>query len=344
MKKKITIVYYSVFVTIFFVPYILQAQNFAGDAMAVYKDSSLIKSWATELVDLKRGYLNIGDTNYSLIQQGVSSNYALSGLEENVLGKADGQTVSLGDGGEIIVSFQNPIRNGVGPDFAVFENGFFSPPTQNILIYLELAFVEVSSDGENFFRFPSVSNQQTETQVTSFQSVDYRLYENLAGIFPVFWGVAFDLDDLILNPDDIPLLDFENIYFVKIIDVVGSINPNIASYDSRGNIINESYPTPFSTGGFDLDAVSVINENPVSINEKETDIISIYPNPTKDYIQINFDKDYPDSKSVIIYDVFGQEIKSINKIENNTIVDISDLKSGIYFIRVDNIINKIIVE
>lgn len=231
--KKFTIIFYLVFFTIFFVPSILKAQNFVGDSMAVYKDSSLIKSWATELIDLKRGYLNIADTNYSLMQQGVSSNYALSGLDENVLGKADGQTVSLGDGGEVILSFQNPIRNGVGPDFAVFENGFYSPPTQNILIYLELAFVEVSSDGENFYRFPAVSNQQIETQVSSFQSVDYRLYENLAGIFPVFWGAAFDLDDLIINSTDTSLLDFENINFVKIIDVVGSINPEYASYDSR---------------------------------------------------------------------------------------------------------------
>lgn len=342
--KKFTIIFYLVFFTIFFVPSILKAQNFVGDSMAVYKDSSLIKSWATELIDLKRGYLNIADTNYSLMQQGVSSNYALSGLDENVLGKADGQTVSLGDGGEIIVSFQNPIRNGVGPDFAVFENGFFSPPTQNILIYLELAFVEVSSDGENFYRFPAVSNQQIETQVSSFQSVDYRLYENLAGIFPVFWGAAFDLDDLIINSTDTSLLDFENINFVKIIDVVGSINPEYASYDSRGNIINESYPTAFSTGGFDLDAVAVINENPVSINEKINDIISIYPNPAKDYIQINFDENYTNQKSIIIYDVLGQILKPINNIGNNTIVDISDLKSGIYFIRVDNNINKIIVE
>ena len=59
------------------------------------------------------------------------------------------------------VTFASPIYNGEGPDFAVFENGFdiddeYDPT--GVLHFLELAFVEVSSDGENFFRFPAVTN------------------------------------------------------------------------------------------------------------------------------------------------------------------------------------------
>jgi hypothetical protein len=35
---------------------------------------------------------------------------------------------------------------------------------------------------------------------------------------------------------------------------------NYASYDSQGHQINDPWPTNFPTGGFDLDAVGVINE------------------------------------------------------------------------------------
>ena len=54
-------------------------------------------------------------------------------------------------------------------------------------------------------------------------------------------------------------LDINNITHVKIIDVIGSINQSYASYDSQGNIINDPFPTPYETGGFDLDAIGVIH-------------------------------------------------------------------------------------
>ena len=58
--------------------------------------------------------------------------------------------VCLGDGGSITMTFDNAIRDGEGFDFAVFENSFDEK-------FLELAYVEVSSDGVNFVRFPNLS-------------------------------------------------------------------------------------------------------------------------------------------------------------------------------------------
>ena len=54
----------------------------------------------------------------------------------------------LGDDGSLVLTFPAPIADGAGPDFAVFENAFSTE-------FLELAFVEVSSDGTNFTRFPA---------------------------------------------------------------------------------------------------------------------------------------------------------------------------------------------
>jgi hypothetical protein len=51
-----------------------------------------------------------------------------------------------------------------GYDFAIFENGF---PFGSGSFYLELAFVEVSSDGKHFVRFNAISNTDTTQQIDS---------------------------------------------------------------------------------------------------------------------------------------------------------------------------------
>src|SRR5262245_37546487 len=66
--------------------------------------------------------------------------------------------VSLGDTtggppGRITLLFSSGIGNAAGPDFAVFENSLGTARS----VFAELAYVEVSSDGEHFARFPSAS-------------------------------------------------------------------------------------------------------------------------------------------------------------------------------------------
>ena len=160
--------------------------------------------------------------------------------------------VSLGDGGHITLGFAQPITNGPGADFAVFENSFADT-------FLELAFVEVSSDGTNFFRFPSVSLTPTTTQVGSFGALDPTNLYDLAGKYRVGFGTPFDLNEL---AGVSPLLDVNDVQFVRIVDVGGTINPQFASHDSLGNIVDDPYPTAFASGGFDLDGVGVVNAVP----------------------------------------------------------------------------------
>ncbi len=157
--------------------------------------------------------------------------------------------VSLGDGGSATLTFDPPFGDIPGPDFAVFENGFSGG-------FLELAHVEVSSDGVRFFRFPSVSLTPTDRQVDSFEAIDPTRIHNLAGKHPAGFGTPFDLAELRHHA---PALDIERITHVRVIDVVGSIHPAHASHDSEGRVINDPYPTPFHSGGFDLDAVGVFS-------------------------------------------------------------------------------------
>ncbi len=276
---------------------------------AVFKDSPQIRSWATGIT-VERGLINI--SNPAATTGG--SNYATSGLPEAAVGYPDGNTVSLGDGGHAIATFALPIVNGPGFDFAVFENGSSD--------FLELGFVEVSSDGVNYFRFPNHSETQTETQIGSFGSPLAQYLHNLAGKYAAQYGTPFDLSELPENE----LLDKNNITYVKIIDAVGSIDPLYASYDSFGNAVNDSFPTPFASSGFDLQAVAVINQQTLMLPEINSAKIYLYPNPAQQqlYIQSPFVVD------VVIYDMAGRLVFSVSGKADNQPLNISHLNEGSY--------------
>lgn len=216
----------------------------AGSA-AISKSDPQVLGWATSVVELSRGPRNLANPNAGL---------ATAGAAGDALG--DGASiVSLGDGGSITLGFDRAIVDGPGADLVVFENGFASGPAY----YLELAFVEVSSDGANFFRFDAVSLTPTDVQVGSFGLLDPTNLDNLAGKYVSGFGVPFDLGEL---TGISPLLDVNDVRFVRIVDVVGAVAPALASCDSLGNEVNDPWPTEFASGGFDLDAVGVLHQVP----------------------------------------------------------------------------------
>lgn len=212
---------------------------------AVSLDSSIIVAWATGCV-VERGLVNIVNPNGPSVGYGDDSVGIGPATTEATI------AVSLGDGGSATLTFAEPIRNGAGPDIAVFENGIVSDVTGNA--FLELAFVEVSTDGERYVRFPATSLTPTDSQVGSFGEVDPTLINNLAGKYQIGYGTPFDLEEL----RDSTGIDINNINYVRIVDVVGTIDPQYATYDAKGRIVNDPYPTAFNSSGFDLTGVAVL--------------------------------------------------------------------------------------
>ena len=202
------------------------------------------------------------------------------------LGFADGATVSLGDldsvaisgaaaPGSITVGFQATIVDGPGADFAVFENAgaFFNSHNVNF-IFAELAFVEVSSNGIDFARFPAISlNVEEDANVPdpihdqlhapfgrAFAGINTTNIDNLAGVHPALTGTPFDLSDLtsdlLVTQGTVDLMRIRHVRFVDI--------PGEGSFaDSLGNPILDAWKSEES-GGFDLDAVGAINSVPES--------------------------------------------------------------------------------
>lgn len=260
---------------------------------AMHADSSAFVGWATGCT-VEPGPMNITNPGAGLAGSGWPAENAI-GFPEGTMG-----VTCLGDGGVATLTFASPICDREGPDFAVFENGFANAQNPD-MYFLELGFVEVSSDGEHFFRFPAISYVQTETQIGGFACIDPRQIHNLASKYPAMYGTPFDLDEV---PDD-PLLDKNNITHVRVIDVIGNIDPEYCTYDSQGHPVNDPWPTAFASCGMDLDAVGVIHdiahyptppdEPPYIVNPIDDVVFEAYPQTIEvDLDGVVSDPDDPD--------------------------------------------------
>jgi hypothetical protein len=189
--------------------------------------------------------------------------------QNNILGGPQGggfnngalHVLSLGIGGRVTLGFDVTITDGPGADLTVFENGFvFSGGT-----FSEVAFVEVSTDGVNFARFPTryagLAGPQAPFGVQPFGTFS-GLTGGLPGLANVFTnaidpfdpvgsgGESFDLAELTAHPLVVAgTLDLAAIHFVRIVDVIAGVD-----VDSFGVPIEDNG----GASGADIDAVAVI--------------------------------------------------------------------------------------
>ncbi len=279
---------------------------------ALHKDSGMFVSWVKSC-NIARGFQDISDTSLGL---------ASTGNNLSPVGKAGvNGTLSLGDGGSVTCEFDTKIKNGPGYDFAVFENSFADT-------FLELAFVEVSSDGQNFYRFPSHSLTQDSVQVGSFGRVDAEHINNLAGKYRALFGTPFDLEEL----QHILSLDIDAVTHVRIVDVVGSINDSFARIDTAGHKVNDPWPTPFPSGGFDLDAIGLIHTTATTDHTLPELQISLFPNPATE--EIRFSGIPECSFMYSIYSSMGTIVGSGIQ-DSKQGISLKEVSAGKYFLQVE---------
>lgn len=169
---------------------------------------------------------------------------------------------SLGIGGSLTLGFDVTITDGPGADFVVFENPF---QTGAGFSFAEVCFVEVSSDGVVFARFPSAYHGP-DVDPGSFGSSPLGAFAGLAGSLPVLsgsglypnadprnlvalGGAAFDLADLAGVPEVLAgTVDVTAIQAVRLVDVRSGID-----LDSRGVPIRDA-----GAGSADIDGVTVL--------------------------------------------------------------------------------------
>lgn len=224
------------------------------------------------------------------------------GNPNSALGQVSGDNfaiVSLGDlhmperaanvaPGSLTLTFDHPIYNGPGADFAAFENGFVSKySTGNGSVagqmFAEFGFVEVSTDGTNFARFPSQYlnypdasfDGQENSRVrlngadkplvgTAYLTQDvsnvYNLVGKHANAYSASFGTPFNLDDLVDHPLVLGgIVDLDAINYVKIVDIAGDGR----QLDSMDRPIFDAWVT-WGSGGLDFEALGVINQSVIT--------------------------------------------------------------------------------
>ncbi len=281
---------------------------------AIKADSSCFINWAKSCeINRALAQINLADSGYATVGNATS---AIGPAKTNGI-------VSLGDGGSAILYFNPPIADFDGYDFAVFENAFNDS-------FLELAHVEVSNDKINWLRFPSVSLSTTKTQTEPFGFTNPEKIHNLAGKYRMPYGTPFDLSDLKDSSQ------YEHTFqYVRVVDVVGSIDSNLGSKDSKGNMINDPWPTPFASSGFDLDAVGVINQAP-QMNAHSIDKQDIYFQSETRALH------FPTASNTDI-SLFSLEGKLVFKTEQKQLqISIpTNIADGVYIVKLNNLSFKI---
>ena len=238
----------------------------------------IFKGWATAVVDYEPapGVDGIwADPNYAL--------GPATGDRLDIVSLGDLNRQQIDDGllsGQITLSFEEPIRQQDGYEFVVFENGFTSDVSLETgsvagLMFAELGYVEVSSNGIDFARFPSVS--LAPEPLGSYGTLEISNVYNLAGKHPNGTGTPFDLQEIAGEPNVISgLVDINDIRYVRIVDIPGSgdfydqavthINPAsgpVRKYYSDNHPIYDAWVT-FGSGGVDVEGVGVLEEQKYS--------------------------------------------------------------------------------
>jgi hypothetical protein len=251
--------------------------------------------------------------------------YVSAGAEANGIGSADNAIVSLGDNGIATLTFAAPLYDGPGADFAVFENGFQNPSDPEFA-FLELAFVEVSSDGINYFRFPAHSLTSDTTQIPGAGVfMKARLLNNLAGKYISGYGTPFDLSEL----SGIPGLDISYITHIRLVDVIGTVT-GIGTIDTAGNVINDPYPTDFPTVGFDLDAVGAIHQYSTGVTATSSGVkVTVYPNPVSDKLLIETSSQC--TVSATLTDISGKVLLNTS-VHGHCGLSLAQYATGLYYL------------
>ena len=212
------------------------------------------------------------------------------------LGDLDRQQIDAGlPPGQITLSFSDAIRDVNGYDFAVFENALISQldtaaGSVTGQMFAEFGYVEVSSNGEDFVRFPAVS--LTRAPVGPYGTIEISNIYNLAGKHPnangICTGTPFDLQEIADRPDVISgVVDINNIKYVRIVDIPGSgdfydqatahIDPATQPYlghYTNNHPIYDAWVT-FGSGGLDLEAVGVLQEQNYSADINLDGVVDI---------------------------------------------------------------------
>ena len=120
---------------------------------------------------------------------------------------------------------------------------------------------------------------------------------------------------------------------------VTSIQDDIDEDDETIIISAQNITNAYTETMGNLATVTIIDDDdtPLSVENNNVKGISIYPNPAKDHININFDDSWLGDVEIDFYDIFGRNLKKLKVVNTssskNHKLDISDNSDGIFILK-----------
>ncbi len=144
-------------------------------------------------------------------------------------------------------------------------------------------------------------------------------------------------------------IDFNKIDFINTKAINGNsnlnLNYNVSDLDFPPGINYYRLKQIDKDGKFSFSKIVVLKNSNL-----ETDLISVYPNPVKNTLNIKITSNMPGKKTLLIFDINGKQLKrKVVEAVNGEIVssiDVSDFTPGMYLLKIihpnehDNVIVK----
>lgn len=101
---------------------------------------------------------------------------------------------------------------------------------------------------------------------------------------------------------------------------VGSFQLRLRFVNTAGNL---------DGGSIEINRIQIIDPSTLNIDNNELLDISVYPNPTSNYVNINT----LDGANIKVYNIVGKVVKSVTTLSNDYSMDVSDLSTGVYLVK-----------
>jgi len=293
-------------------------------------------AYAENAIDLKSGSENPNNPF-------IITNNMMWGYRE-----ADKTNSSLSDPGAVIVAHFNVnnvlIKNNLLFDAtrgiavgnpvngAAMRNSEFS----NNIIYGIIGYSLVIYDSDSL-TFKNNLNKETGADLANINFSYWWVFHN-SSIMKTEHNLSVNTyDKLGVRNSSSSLMPLNNGYYNSTAGQMQDITDSIYTIDPTLNYYDLVFTTNRYTNNPKLITIpKVLKYNPLGIDNylKENMVLSIYPNPTPDYI--NIDQRLKKELKVSVYNSMGQliSINSFNSLSNK--INLSTLSSGIYYLKIES--------
>jgi hypothetical protein len=229
----------------------------------------------------------------------------------------------------VISMFSNPYTN-------VTVDTWQAPWSQGILNNLQIAgndtkkytdlnFVGIETLGANILNVSGMTHLRIDVWTANMTNLIIKL-------------VDFGLDMAYAGGDDsehelsfVPSFEEWNTYDMPL--------SNFTSLNSTEHIAQLIISgAPVASGVVYIDNVLFRNENNIGLGENNSSEIEVYPNPTSDQLIIRHPEE---TTRIILFDCLGKNLMEITPTSSETILDLSTLPAGAYFLQSEHASQKI---